>query len=229
MTTIADLATRKNSGAEHRLARLTGVQVLACGAYAPPQVVTNADLAPQGYDPDWIVQRTGILARRRAADHIAASDLAYEAAKRCLQQASVNAADVDLIVLATMTPDSPIPSTACQLQRRLDCTAAAMDVGAACAGFMYALITGMQFVKTGAARRVLVVGTDVMTRAVNPTDKKTFPLFGDGAGAVLLGPGTEQQGLLAYSLGADGRGTELLSIPGGGGGGPRGAEGVGVV
>jgi 3-oxoacyl-[acyl-carrier-protein] synthase-3 len=91
-----------------------------------------------------------------------------------------------------------------------------MDVGAACAGFMYALVTGMQFLKTGTARRVLVVGTDVMTRAANPTDPKTFPLFGDGAGAVLLGAGTEQQGLLAYSLGADGRGTELLSIPGGG-------------
>ncbi len=216
MTTTADVAARNIRGAEHRIARLTGVQVLACAAYAPPQVVTNADLAPQGFDPDWIVQRTGILARRRADDHIAASDLAYEAATRCLAAASISPADIDLIVLATMTPDSPIPSTACQLQRRLGCTAAAFDVGAACAGFMYALVTGMQFVKTGAARRVLVVGTDVMTRAVDPTDRKTFPLFGDGAGAVLLGPGTEQQGLLAYSLGADGRGTDLLCIPAGG-------------
>jgi len=224
MTTVADVAGQTIRGAEHRIARLTGLQILACGAYAPPQVVTNADLAPQGYDADWIVQRTGIQARRRAEDHIAASDLAYEAATRCLANASASAADLDLIVLATMTPDSPIPSTACQLQRRLGCSAAAMDVGAACAGFMYALVTGMQFVKTGAARRVLVVGTDVMTRAVNPTDKKTFPLFGDGAGAVLLGVGTEQQGLLAYSLGADGRGADLLSIPAGGSREPLTAE-----
>jgi 3-oxoacyl-[acyl-carrier-protein] synthase III len=200
------------------------VQVLACGAYAPPQVVTNEDLARHGYDPQWIVQRTGILARRRAADDVAASDLAYEAAVRCIARKAANIGrqppevldEIDLILLATMTPDSPIPSTACQLQRRLSCRAAAMDVGAACAGFMYALVTGMQFVKTGTARRVLVVGSDVMTRTINPVDKKTFPLFGDGAGAVLLGPGSEQQGLLAYSLGADGRGAELLSIPGGG-------------
>src|SRR5690348_7524745 len=112
MTAVSDLATRKITGAEHRIARLTSVQVLACGAYAPPHVVTNADLAPQGFDPDWIVQRTGILARRRAADHVAASDLAYEAATRCLASASTHAADLDLLVLATMTPDNPIPSTA---------------------------------------------------------------------------------------------------------------------
>jgi len=196
--------------------RLTGVQILACGAYAPPQIVTNADLGALGYDPDWIVQRTGILARRRAADGVAASDLAYEASTRCLAAVAVDPAEIDLIVVATMTPDSPIPSTACQLQRRLGSRAAAVDIGAACAGFMYALVIGAQFIKTATARRVLVVGSDVMTRTIDPSDKKTFPLFGDGAGAVLLGPGSDEQGLLAYSLGADGRGTELLSIPGGG-------------
>src|SRR5688572_28761056 len=196
--------------------RLTGVQIIACGAYVPPQIVTNDDLAAHGYDAEWIVQRTGIRERRQAEPHVAASDLAYEAAVRCLRNAGVPARDIDLIVLATMTPDSPIPSTACQLQRRLGCRAAAMDVGAACAGFMYALVTGMQFAKTGCARRVLVVGSDVMTRIINPTDKKTFPLFGDGAGAVLLGAGSDQQGLLAYQLGADGSGADLLSIPGGG-------------
>ena len=156
--------------APRRLPRLTGVQVLATGSYVPPQVVTNADLAQYGYDADWIVQRTGILARRRAADDVAASDLGYEAAVRCLAAARTTIDDVDLIVLATMTPDSPIPSTACQMQRRLGGKAAAFDVGAACAGFLYALVTGMQFVKTGTARRVLVIGTEVMTRAVNPTD-----------------------------------------------------------
>ncbi|HEY2416141.1 MAG TPA: beta-ketoacyl-ACP synthase III [Pirellulaceae bacterium] len=209
---------------KQRIARLTGVEIIACGSYAPPAVVTNADLAAHGYDADWIVQRTGILERRKAADDVAASDLAFEAAQCCLKSAAASQGrsydevlgDVDLIVLATMTPDSPIPSTACQLQRRLGCDAAAMDVGAACAGFMFALATGMQFVKTGNANSVLVVGTEVMTRTIDPADRKTFPLFGDGAGAVLLGTGNDEQGFLAYQIGADGRGTDLLCIPGGG-------------
>ncbi|MDX1944646.1 MAG: beta-ketoacyl-ACP synthase III [Pirellulaceae bacterium] len=198
------------------VSRLTGVQILSTGAFSPPQVVTNADLAPLGFDADWIVQRTGILERRRAAEGMATSDLAYEAAARCLAAADVGPSEVDLIVLATMTPDSPTPSTACQVQRRLGGRAAAFDVSAACAGFMYALITGMQFVKTGSVRRVLVIGADVMTRAVNPADAKTYPLFGDGAGAVLLGAGSDEQGLTAFTLGADGSGAELLCTPGGG-------------
>src|SRR5690349_5592369 len=122
-----EVATAAGRGA----ARLTGVQILACGSYAPPQVVTNADLAVHGYDADWIVQRTGIRERRWAEPCVAASDLAYEASIRCLQVANVPASDVDLIVLATTTSDSPMPSTACQLQRRLGCRAAAMDIGAA--------------------------------------------------------------------------------------------------
>ncbi len=210
--------------APRRLPRLTGVQILATGSYVPPQVVTNADLVQYGYDADWIVQRTGILARRRAGDEVAASDLGYEAAVRCLAAAQTTIDDVDLIVLATMTPDSPIPSTACQVQRRLGGKAAAFDVGAACAGFLYALVTGMQFVKTGTARRVLVIGTDVMTRAVNPADIKTFPLFGDGAGAILLGAGSDEQGFLSYTLGADGSGAGMLCIHGGGSREPLTAE-----
>ena len=207
---------QRQASAAHGIARLTGVQILACGSYAPPRVVTNGDLAPLGYDAEWIVQRTGILERRWATDDVAASDLAHNAAVRCLAQAGVGADELDLILLATMTPDSPIPSTACQLQRRIGGRAAAMDVGAACAGFMYALVTGMQFIKTGCARRVLVVGSDVMTRVIDPADKKTFPLFGDGAGAVLLGAGSDEQGLLSYALGADGSGANLLYIAGGG-------------
>jgi 3-oxoacyl-[acyl-carrier-protein] synthase-3 len=195
---------------------LTGVQVLGIGAYVPPRVVPNEELASLGCDAEWIVQRTGIRERRRAEDHIAASDLAYDAALKCLEQADASAKDIDLIIVATMSPDSPAPSTACRVQRRLGCSAAAFDVSAACAGFMYALTTGMQFVRTGNARRVLVIGSDVMTRTVNPADKKTYPLFGDGAGAVLLGAGESDQGLVAYTLGADGSQVELLQIPGGG-------------
>jgi 3-oxoacyl-[acyl-carrier-protein] synthase III len=218
---------------------LTGVQILATGSFVPPQVVTNADLAEFGYDADWIVQRTGILARRRAADDVAASDLGYEAAVRCLDAARAEgllrgasgslaeaAADVDCVIVATMTPDSPSPSTACRVQGRLGIRAAAFDVGAACAGFMYALVTGMQFVKAGGARRVLVIGSDVMSRAVNPVDMKTFPLFGDGAGAVLLGAGSGEQGFLSYTLGADGQGADMLHIPGGGSREPLTAESI---
>jgi 3-oxoacyl-[acyl-carrier-protein] synthase-3 len=201
---------------EHPAPRLTGVQIVATGAYAPAQVVTNADLAVLGCDSDWIVQRTGIRERRQAAPHEATSDLACEAAVRCLDRANASAGDIDLIIVATMTPDSPIPSTACYLQRRLGGRAAAFDVSAACAGFMYALVTGMQFVKTGCARQVLVVGAEVMTRAVSPADVKTYPLFGDGAGAVLLGAGTGEQGFLSYALGADGSGADMLCIHGGG-------------
>ncbi|QDU27376.1 3-oxoacyl-[acyl-carrier-protein] synthase 3 [Anatilimnocola aggregata] len=195
---------------------LTGVQVLGIGAFVPPRVVKNEDLISLGCDAEWIEQRTGIRERRQAEPDQAASDLGYEAAVRCLEQAGVSAKQVDLIVLATMSADSPAPSTACRLQRRLGCSAPAFDVSAACAGFMYALSTGMQYVKTGNARHVLVVGSDVMSRTVNPADKKTFPLFGDGAGAVLLGAGKPDQGLVAYTLGADGNGVELLHIPAGG-------------
>jgi 3-oxoacyl-[acyl-carrier-protein] synthase-3 len=202
--------------APRRLPRLTGVQILASGSYLPPQVVTNADLAHLGYDADWIVQRTGIRQRRKAAESFASSDLAYEAAVRCLAAAQTTIDEVDLIVLATMTPDTPIPSTACQVQRRLGGRLAAFDVGAACAGFLYALVTGMQFVKTGSARRVLVIGSEVMTRAVNPADVKTYPLFGDGAGALLLGAGSDEQGFVSYTLGADGSGADMLCIHGGG-------------
>lgn len=199
-----------------RLARLTGVQILATGSYVPQQRVTNEDMESWGYDADWIVQRTGIRERRRAADCEATSDLAVEAARACLDQAGIDAEQVDLILVASMTPDSPSPSTACLVQRRLGSTAPAMDLNAACAGFMYALVTGMQFVRCGTAQRVLVIGADVMSRIVDPDDKKTYPLFGDGAGAVLLGAGSESQGMTSYLLGSDGSGADLLYVPAGG-------------
>jgi 3-oxoacyl-[acyl-carrier-protein] synthase-3 len=209
------LAERRPSG-RSPLATLTGVQVLAVGAHAPEEIVRNEDLAEFGYDPEWIVQRTGIRQRRRAAPGVATSDLAYEAAVRCLEAAKVEPREIDLILVATTTPDTTMPSTACHLQRRLGASAPAMDLQAACAGFMYALVTGMQFVKSGCSRRVLVVGADVMTRIVSAADRKTYPLFGDGAGAVLLGPGRDEQGLVAYTLGAEGEGADLLITPAGG-------------
>jgi 3-oxoacyl-[acyl-carrier-protein] synthase-3 len=193
-----------------------GVQILGTGAYLPETIVGNADLVQLGCDADWIIQRTGIRERRHAAPHQATSDLAYEAAVRCLDHSGVAAREVDLILVATMTPDMLTPSSACTVQRRLGVAAPAMDLNAACSGFMSALVTGMQFIKTGCSRRVLVIGSDVMSRIINPADKKTYPLFGDGAGAVLLGAGRDDRGLISYTLGSEGDEGELLSVPAGG-------------
>jgi 3-oxoacyl-[acyl-carrier-protein] synthase-3 len=205
-----------------------GVRVAATGSYVPDQIVTNDDLRELGCDSDWIVQRTGILERRRVAPGQSSSDLAYEAAVRCLANAGVAAADVDLVIVATITPDYLTPSTACLLQRRLGCIAPAMDINAACAGFMYALATAGNFVRGGMAKRALVVGSEVMSLTINPSDIKTYPLFGDGAGAALLvaddglsgrngrATASVSPGLVSYTLGAEGCGGEMLCIPGGG-------------
>jgi 3-oxoacyl-[acyl-carrier-protein] synthase III len=199
------------------MGQLTGIELVASGSYVPPLVVTNEDLASLGCDSDWIVQRTGIRQRRRAAAGEATSDLALRAAENCLHRAGVPASEVDLILVATMTPDHATPSTACHLQRQLGCIAPAMDVNAACAGFMYALITAGQFLHSGTARCALVIGADVMSRTINPADIKTYPLFGDGAGAVLLrSTDNPAQGLISFTLGAEGCGGQMLCVPGGG-------------
>jgi 3-oxoacyl-[acyl-carrier-protein] synthase-3 len=144
------------------------------------------------------------------------SDMAVAAAERCIESAGVDRSQIDLLVLATLSPDYLVPATATAVQDRLGLNCAAMDVSAACAGFMYGLVTCMQFVATGCSKYALVVGADTNSRIMNPDDIKTFPLFGDGAGAVLLEKGSPEQGLVSYTLGADGAGTELLIRPGGG-------------
>ncbi len=209
-----------------RLATLQGVQVLATGVCAPERIVRNEDLAKFGYDADWIIQRTGIHERRQALPEQVTSDIGYEAAVHCLDAAGVDPSEVDLILVATMTPYSQMPSTACLIQQRLGCVAPAMELNAACAGFMYAMVTGMQFVKSGCSRRALVIGVDLMSRAVNPADKKTYPLFGDGGGAVLLGAGECEQGLISYTLGAEGDAARILTHPAGGTREPLTPEGL---
>lgn len=199
-----------------RMGTLTGVQVLATGSYAPQRIVRNEDLGELGYDADWIIQRTGIRERRHAPAEQATSDVAYEAAVRCLQAADVKPSDVDLILVATMTPDSPMPTTACLLQQRLGCIAPALEMNAACSGFMYAMVSAMQSVKTGCSQRALVIGVDLMSRSVNPADKRTYPLFGDGGGAVLLAPGAAEQGFASFTLGAEGDAERWLCQPAGG-------------
>jgi 3-oxoacyl-[acyl-carrier-protein] synthase-3 len=176
--------------------------------------VSHLDLQEShGFDPEWIVNRTGISERRFALPHQATSDLCTQAAIRCLKAAGREPRDVDLVVVGTFTPDMAFPSTANLIQDRLKLACPAFDVQAACAGFVFALVIGAQFVGTGNSRCALVIGGDCNSRIINPTDEKSFPLFGDGAGAVLLAPGDRTQGLLAYQLGSDGSGGDLLSRP----------------
>jgi 3-oxoacyl-[acyl-carrier-protein] synthase-3 len=191
-----------------------GVQVLATGSYVPDTVLTNEQLHERlGFDSEWIVKRTGILERRHALPHQATSDLCFEAARRCIDRAGVKPSDIDLLLLGTFTPDMSFPSTACLVQDQLKLNCPAVDLQAACAGFMYALITGYAYVAAGASDLALVIGGDCNSRVTNPNDIKTYPLFGDGAGAVLIARGSPDQGILAYSLGADGSGGDLLSRP----------------
>ena len=202
-----------------RIGTCPEVAIAATGSYVPDQIVTNEDLAIHGCDSDWIVQRTGIRQRRKASCEQASSDLAYEAALKCLASAGVEPSDVDLVICATMTPDYVSPSTACVLQRRLGCIAPAFDVNAACSGFMYGLVTGGLFVRSGSARNALVVGCEIMSQTVDGRDKKTYPLFGDGAGAALLQPcpviPNMSSGLISFTLGSEGD-TSALCIPAGG-------------
>jgi 3-oxoacyl-[acyl-carrier-protein] synthase-3 len=213
-----------------RLGRAVGFRVLGTGSWVPPDIVTNADLARLGCDPEWIESRSGILARRHARAGTATSDMAAAACREALAAAGTAAEDVDLLVLGTFTPDHCIPSTACLVQEQLGLVAPAMDVTAACAGFAYALVTAAQFLAAGNSRLVLVAGADTNTRVVDPEDIGTWPLFGDGAGAVLLErtsdvPGPPR-GLLGHALGADGRGAELLVCPMGGSRQPVSVAGV---
>jgi 3-oxoacyl-[acyl-carrier-protein] synthase III len=214
-----------------RFGRACGFRVAGIGSSVPANVVTNADLARLGCDPEWIVARSGIHERRHAPPDVATSDLAAAACRAALEHAGADVASVDLLVLGTFTPDMSIPSTACIVQEKLGLDAPAMDVTAACAGFAYALVTAANFLAAGSSRLALVAGADTNSRVVDPDDVKTWPLFGDGAGAVLLEAKSpeasgREHGLLAFSLGSDGRGAGLLACPMSGSRQPVTAEGV---
>ena len=188
-----------------RTASLTGFQIRSVGSYAPPNVVTNEQLEQRyGFEEGWILRRTGIRERRFASQDQGTSDLAVHAARNALQNAGLQPEDVDLLIVGTFTPDFTCPSTACLVQDKLNLDAPAMDLQAACSGFMYSLATAAQFIATGNSRCALVIGADINSRIVRPDDQGTAPLFGDAAGAVILEPGDLSQGLLRYQLGADG-------------------------
>lgn len=193
-----------------------GVGIWGIGSYVPENRVTNDDLAERMETSDeWIKSRTGIEARHLADESQDTSDIAYEAARKALQNAQVEATDIDLILVATVTPDQPFPTVANMLQHRLGATkAASMDVSAACAGFMYALITGSQFIQTNVYKHVLIVGVEKLSKIINWEDRTTAVLFGDGAGAVVLGPVTDGNGVLSFELGSDGSGGKHLSQQG---------------
>jgi 3-oxoacyl-[acyl-carrier-protein] synthase III len=189
-------------------------RIAGTGSYLPERVVTNDELATRVETSDaWIRERTGIAQRHVAADGQTTGDLAYEASLRAIAAAGIDARDIDLIVLGTTTPDIVFPSTACLLQHRLGANGcAAMDVNAACSGFMYALGIADKFIRTGAAKTALVVGAETLTRMLDWDDRGTCVLFGDGAGAVVL-QASEEAGVLSTHLHADGAYKNMLFTP----------------
>jgi len=189
-----------------------GVGIVGTGHYVPPKVITNADLEKiVDTSDEWIRTRTGIEERRIADDETDTSDMAFWAAKNALEEANVDAEKIDLILVATVTPDTPFPSVACMIQNRLGATnAAAMDVSAACSGFMYGITTAKQFIETGTYKHVLVVGVEKLSKITDWQDRNTCVLFGDGAGAAVLGEVSGDRGILSFELGADGSGGKYL-------------------
>lgn len=196
----------------------TAVGILATGSYLPERILTNKELETMVDTTDeWIVSRTGIRERRVSTPEQASSDLAYEASMRAIEKAGLTPDQIDLILVATVTPDMMFPSTACILQNRLGANkAAALDVSAACTGFIYALATGSKFIETGMYRHVLVVGVESLSKITDWEDRNTCVLFGDGAGAAVLGPVEDGQGFQSFVLGADGSGGVHLNQKAGG-------------
>ena len=195
-------------------------RILGTGSYLPPKRLTNADLAAQlaqqGVETsdEWIVERTGIRARHFAAPEVACSDLATEAARRAIDAAGINVDDLDLIIVATSTPDMVFPSTATMVQHKLGTAGCpAFDVQAVCSGFIYALTVADSMIRAGSAQKALVIGAEVFSRILDFKDRTTCVLFGDGAGAVVIGA-SDQPGILATDIHADGKHRDILCVPG---------------
>ncbi|MCC2527043.1 beta-ketoacyl-ACP synthase III [Bacillus halotolerans] len=188
--------------------------ILGVGRYIPEKVLTNHDLEKMVETSDeWIRTRTGIEERRIAADDVYSSHMAVAAAKKALEQAEVPAEDLDMILVATVTPDQSFPTVSCMIQEQLGAKkACAMDISAACAGFMYGVVTGKQFIESGTYKHVLVVGVEKLSSITDWEDRNTAVLFGDGAGAAVVGPVSDDRGILSFELGADGTGGQHLYL-----------------
>jgi len=200
------------------VSQLARAKITALGTYVPPRVLTNADFEKMVETTDeWILTRTGIRERHVVDKGIATSDLAVEAAKRALLERGIDASEIEAIVVATVTPDMFFPSTACLVQHKLGIKGIwGFDLSAACSAFVYALQAGAQFVCTGAHKKVLVIGSDVMSSILDYTDRATCILFGDGAGAVILEPASDGEGIIDFVHEIDGSGACALYMPGGG-------------
>ena len=196
------------------------------GMALPETVLTNSDLEKIVETSDeWIVSRTGIRERRKLEEGLSNVDLSEPAAREALERAAVKPSELDLIIVATVTPDHPTPSTSCLLQSRLNAEkAAAFDLSAGCSGFVYAVSVAHQFISTGAYKNVLVVGVEVLSRVTDWEDRSTCVLFGDGAGAVVLTAGEGERGIIDFSIHSEGSGAGLLMIPGGGSAMPASQE-----
>lgn len=210
------------------MGEMTSAAILGTGSYLPSKILTNADLEGMVETSDeWIVTRTGIKERRIASPDEATSDLCIEASRRALDSAGVRPEELDLIVLSTLSPDVPFPGTACIIQDKLGATkAAAFDLAAGCTGFVYALSVARQFVMTGTYRHVLVVAGETCSRVIDYTDRSSCVLFGDGAGAAIVGPSEGRREVLFCRLAARGAGFEKLWIPAGGSRRPASRETV---
>jgi len=208
---------------------LLRAKISALGTYTPPRLLTNADLEKMVETNDqWIIERTGIRQRHIAEKGVATSDLAVEAARACLAERGVEPSEVEAIIVATVTPDMLFPATACLVQHKLGAQGAwGFDLSAACCGFVYALQVGAKLVESGAHKKVLVIGADVMSSVIDYTDRTTCIIFGDGAGAVLLEPAAEgETGMIDFLHEIDGAGAASLYMPGGGSLHPPTAETV---
>jgi len=202
--------------------------IVSVGSAVPDGVLTNFDLEKMVDTSDeWIRTMTGIVERRIASENEATSDFALKAARVALDRAGLEPKDIDLIILATFTGDSPLPATACLVQNALGCeNTPAFDLAAGCSGFVYALSAANAFVRSGSYKRVLVIGADLVTKVTNWSDRATCILFGDGAGAAVVAPVDEGAGFLAFELGADGSGAHALNIPTGGSRSPLTSEDI---
>jgi 3-oxoacyl-[acyl-carrier-protein] synthase III len=207
----------KNPRARHDFQGRT-CSIISVGSYVPERILSNADLEKMvDTTNEWILTRTGIKERRIAAQHQATSDLAAKAARLAMERARISPDEIDLIILATITPDMPFPSTACLVQEKIGARkAAAFDIQAACSGFIYALEIGQQFIMSRTYDTVLVIGAEKLSSIINWTDRNTCVLFGDGAGAAILRNRPEAHGLLTACMGSDGSRAGLLCMPGGG-------------
>ncbi|HZW83596.1 MAG TPA: beta-ketoacyl-ACP synthase III [Candidatus Deferrimicrobium sp.] len=206
--------------------KLRSVGISGLGSCLPDKILSNTDLEKiVDTNDEWIVSRTGISERRIADADTALSDICVVAAKRALEDAGVHAEELDLILVATVTPDFVFPSTACILQEKLGAKkAAALDIEAGCSGFLYGLAVGSQFIATGMYNKVLVIGGETLSKLLDMTDRGTCILFGDGAGAAVLSPVEDGNGFLSFVLGAQGQGGENLCVPAGGSRNPASEE-----